>query len=310
MAFDRIAQKNFGIALLCGTALAAFLSALGIVRIAQAAVLSNADLLAAAPVLAKPKVNAAANASARSADPILARNPFDSVTGPFLSDAIGTRATGAGSDLANAPLCEGVKVLIIAQASDPDWSFVAMSSNAANATSDSKAQLRRRGDDFGGKHLQFVSWDRVWLSSGGVLCQAALFKGSQAVKADTTKASEPAGDSALTRGIHRVSANEFQIDRSVVDKILETQAELMKVRVVPEQEKGKTVGIRLYGIKSGSLLEAVGFENGDRLETVNGLEISTPDGALAAYAQLRAADRLIVKINRKGSESEIDYDIH
>jgi general secretion pathway protein C len=303
MAFDRIAQKNFGIAILFGTALAAFLSALGIVRIAQAAVLSNADLLAAAPVLAKPVVNAPTRTV--SADPILARNPFDSVTGPLLSDAIGTRATAGGSDLASAPLCDDVKVLIIAQASDPDWSFVAMSSGA----SDAKSQLRRRGDDFGGKHLEFVSWDRVWLSSSGSICQASLFKSSQVVKSDASKGTEPGGD-AITKGIHRVSANEFQIDRSVVDKILETQAELMKVRVVPEQEKGKMVGIRLYGIKPGSLLEAVGFENGDRIETVNELEISSPQSALAAYAQLRAADRLVVKINRKGNASEIDYDIH
>jgi general secretion pathway protein C len=301
MAFDRIAQKNFGIAILFGTALAAFLSALGIVRIAQAAVLSNADLLAAAPVLAKPKVNADAPSRTVSAEPILARNPFDSVTGPLLSDAIGTRANAGGSDLASAPLCDDVKLLIIAQASDPDWSFVAMSSGAIDA----KSQLRRRGDDFGGKHLEFVSWDRVWLSKSGAICQAELFKSSQVAKPAAKKMSE-----TTLEGIHRLSANEFQIDRSVVDKILETQAELMKVRVVPEQEKGKMVGIRLYGIKVGSLLDAVGFENGDRIESVNGLEISTPESALTAYAQLRAAERLVVKINRKGNASEIDYDIH
>lgn len=304
MAFDRIAQKNFGIAILLGTALAAFLSALGIVRIAQAAVLSNADLLAAAPVLAKPIVNAPSRDV--SADPILSRNPFDSVTGPLGSDAIAKSGVVGGSELASAPTCDDVKVLIIAQASDPDWSFVALSSGAA----DSKSQLRRRGDDFGGKHVEFVSWDRVWLSKSGAICQAELFKSAQLAKPDTSKGPVAAIDPAISKGIKRVSANEFQIDRSVVDKILETQAELMKVRVVPEQEKGRLVGIRLYGIKPGSLLEAVGFENGDRIETVNGLEISNPESALAAYAQLRAADRLVVKINRKGNASEIDYDIH
>jgi general secretion pathway protein C len=307
MAFDRIAQKNFGVVILLGTALAAFLSALGIVRIAQAAVLSNADLLAAAPVLAKPTVNAGANAQGRgvSADPILARNPFDSVTGPLQSDAIGARINADGSDLASAPLCDDVKVLIIAQASDPDWSFVAMSTGALDA----KSQLRRRGDEFSGKRVEFVSWDRVWLSKSGAICQAELFKSSQIAKPDTNKRPQPIGDSAIAKGIHRVSANEFQIDRSVVDKILETQAELMKVRVVPEQEKGKLVGVRLYGVKPGSLLEAVGFEDGDRLESVNGLDISSPESALTAYAQLRVADRLIVKITRQGNATEIDYDI-
>src|SRR5262249_35426882 len=91
--------------------------------------------------------------------------------------------------------------------------------------------------------------------------------------------------------IQRVSANEFNVDRQVVDKILENQAELMRsARIVPEQENGKVVGIRLFGIRPDTLLGTLGMENGDRLQTINGFDMASPEKALEAYARLRSAD--------------------
>ena len=56
----------------------------------------------------------------------------------------------------------------------------------------------------------------------------------------------------IKKGIQRVGPNEFNVDRGVVDKILENQAELMRqARIVPEQENGKVVGIRLFGVRPG-----------------------------------------------------------
>ena len=66
--------------------------------------------------------------------------------------------------------------------------------------------------------------------------------------------------------IHKVSETEFNVERSVVDTILENQAELMRsARIVPEKEGDKIVGIRLFGIRPDSLLGTLGIENGDRL---------------------------------------------
>ena len=110
--------------------------------------------------------------------------------------------------------------------------------------------------------------------------------------------------------IQKVSANEFNVDRGVVDKILENQAELMKsARIVPEQKDGKTVGIRLFGLRPDTLLGTLGFQNGDRLETINGFNMASPEKALEAYARLRTAGNLTVKINRRGKPQTIDFNI-
>jgi general secretion pathway protein C len=114
----------------------------------------------------------------------------------------------------------------------------------------------------------------------------------------------------IKNGIQKLSDNEFKVDRGVVDKILENQAELMRqARIVPEQENGKVVGIRLFGVRPDTLLGTLGMENGDRLEKINGFDMTSPESALEAYARLRTADHLTVSLNRRGQPTNVDYDI-
>ena len=114
----------------------------------------------------------------------------------------------------------------------------------------------------------------------------------------------------MQKGIKKVGGTEFNVDRSVVDKILENQAELMKMaRIVPEQENGKIVGIRLFGVRPDTLLGVLGMENGDRLQSINGFDMTSPEKALEAYARLRTADHLTVQVNRRGSNVNLDFNI-
>jgi general secretion pathway protein C len=51
------------------------------------------------------------------------------------------------------------------------------------------------------------------------------------------------------------------------------------------------------------------MENGDRLQTINGFDMSSPEKALEAYARLRTAEKLTISLNRKGQNMNIDYNI-
>ncbi|MCG2771280.1 MAG: hypothetical protein L6277_04215, partial [Desulfobacterales bacterium] len=116
--------------------------------------------------------------------------------------------------------------------------------------------------------------------------------------------------SDIASKIQKVSPSEFNVDRSVVDQIMENQAELMRsARIVPEQENGKVVGVRLFGIRPDTLLGTLGLQNGDRLETINGFNMASPEKALEAYARLRTADHLTVTVNRRGKPMNIDFNI-
>jgi general secretion pathway protein C len=313
---DQLLKRHFWLPTLALTSVASFFGARGVGSLFGASLSADEKQLSASPMATKaiPTSNNG-TAKATSADPILSRNPFDSVTGPLLRglDESPVAAPIDMSDPMNAPLCEGVKVLIIAASSDPDWSFAAL-----QAPGDPKSVLRRRGGDFNGKEVKFVGWDRVWLTNNNQLCQTSMFNPvgppPTTPAASSSAAPPPGGAGAvpddIKKGIVRISATEFNIDRGIVDKILENQAELMKqARIVPEQENGKVVGIRLFGVRSDTLLGALGMENGDRLQSINGFDMTSPEKALEAYARLRTADQMVVQINRKGSNMNLDYNI-
>jgi general secretion pathway protein C len=321
MAFDQVLRKNFWVVLAALLGLVAFLNAEALMQLVAAGLTMNAEEVALGDT---PPVTPAARPTtpfhATSAAAILSRNPFDSLTGPLNAKPVelpnasagGDGGTGTGDPL-DAPQCEGVKVLAIAASDDPDWSFAAF-----KAGSDRETILRRRGGAVGTKTVKFVGWDRAWLEGEGALCQAQMFAPHEASSpspaprpvAVPTPGGRGALDPAIARGIQKVSATEFRVDRGVVDKILENQADLMRqARIVPEQENGRMVGIRLFGVRPDTLLGVLGMENGDRLQTINGFDMTSPEKALEAYARLRTADHLTVQVNRRGANTNLDYDI-
>jgi general secretion pathway protein C len=323
MALEQVLKRNFWVVPLLLVVSAAYLHAHAINEIVEAKVAADGQLLVARSA---PPARAAAPRSEHvtSATGILARNPFDSVTGPLdrpVTDADGgtnalANSPGAPVDLGdplNAPSCEGVRVHAIAESADSDWSFAALAD-----TADGKSVLRRRGGEVGGKTVEFVGRDTVWLGGPAGLCQTKLFdiaaKPLKAAPPPAAPVSAPAKgagvDPSIAKGIQRVSATEFNIDRGVIDKILENQADLMRqARIVPEQENGKMVGIRLFGVRPDTLLGVLGMQNGDRLQTINGFDMTSPEKALEAYARLRTADHLTVQVNRGGQNVNIDYAI-
>jgi general secretion pathway protein C len=225
-----------------------------------------------------------------------------------------------------------VKVQIVTESDDPLWSFAAL-----QGSGDPHPMLRRVGDPVGDLQVAYIGYNpteaspAVWLTGQSNLGQALLFAPQPEVQA-TPPATEgqtppPASEEAQAQGpgakrnsrsvpdeiknkIKKISDSEFHVDRSVVDKILADQAELMKsARIVPEKKDGKVVGIRMFGIRPDTLLGTLGFQNGDRLETINGFDMASPEKALEAYARLRTANNLNVKLNRRGQSQSIDYRI-
>gem|GEM_PF-122201 len=318
VAFDQLLKKNFWIVVLPLIAVAALLNAQAVTQLVGVGLMPDDKALATPPAVSKTAPTAAGSGKSKSAEPILARNPFDHVTGPLHPPSVAEPTENAeeevdSTDPFSAPSCDGVKVLIIAASADPDWSF------AAFGADNNKSILRRRGGDVSGRKVEFIGWDRVWLQGGGSRCQAPLFKSENPPPKPAAPAPEaappPRGgatplDPALAKGIQKISATEFNIDRGVVDKILENQSELMRqARIVPEQENGKVVGIRLFGVRPDTLLGTLGMLNGDRLQTINGFDMASPEKALEAYARLRTADKLTVQINRNGQNMNLDYNI-
>lgn len=329
MTFDAFLKRFFPAVVLLLIALAAYFQASGITELVAGAFLeSGAETsLKTTKAPAHPAATAVAdNRGPKTAEPILSRNPFDSQTGPLNRQATETDATAETqqpADLSNplsAPDCGGIQAHVITESTDPTWSIAVL-----QAPGEQLGKMRRVGDSVGEKQVAYIGFNvaknspSVWLVGGSALCQVLLFApatpAAAAPNPDAT--AKPAGSKTsdgvpkdISDKIQKVNDTEFHVDRSVVDNILEHQADLMRqTRIVPEQKDGKVVGIRLFGISPNTLLGKLGLQNGDRLEAINGFEMASPEKALEAYAKLRTAESLNVKVTRRGQPVSIDFKI-
>ncbi|MFT3775361.1 MAG: type II secretion system protein GspC [Minicystis sp.] len=336
MGFDAIFKRYFAVVVCLLVGVAAYFQASGMGQlVASSVALDPSSIPSAQPAPARAAAAPASTEHTTTAGAILSRNPFDSVTGPLDGKKIEipdpTPQEEVNRDPYDDPDCDAAKALLIVASDDPQWSFAAL------VGPDGKSQLRRVGDEINGHTVQYIGdmrtdeqkrngkreiFDRVWLqTANGGRCQIRVGSKAQVKAAAPAPAAEgPAEKPAKKKGskvpaeiaekIHKVSETEFNVERGVIDQILENQAELMKsARIVPEKEGDKVVGIRLFGIRQDSLLGMLGLENGDRLSSINGFEMSDPQKALEAYSKLRTADHLTVSVNRHGKPTNIDFNI-
>jgi general secretion pathway protein C len=326
LAFDALLKRYFLGVVLALVAVAAYFQAAGATQLVGSAIGAAVPSGSAAPIPNPPYRLPVPTREVKSGEPIIARNPFDSVTGPLNAKPVeAENAKPVEPELVDplvAPACDGIQVLIVTESVDPLWSVAAL-----QGPGEPHPRMRRVGDDVAGKKVAFIGFNpleqtpAVWIESGTQVCQAMLFRTQPPVAAAPTPVAAtpepakpasgaPALDPSIASKIQKVSDTEFNIDRSVVDKIMENQAELMKsARIVPEQKDGKVVGVRLFGIRPDTLLGTLGLQNGDRLETLNGFNMASPEKALEAYARLRTASNLNVKVNRRGAPVSIDFHI-
>jgi hypothetical protein len=84
----------------------------------------------------------------------------------------------------------------------------------------------------------------------------------------------------IDQDIRAHSETAFDIDRTLVDRVA---ADLMhfigSVRIVPHEENGRVVGMKLYGVRFRELLGKLGVQNGDLIRTINGIDVADPNGA-------------------------------
>ena len=76
-------------------------------------------------------------------------------------------------------------------------------------------------------------------------------------------------------------------------------------RLVPAFKDGKQVGVKVYGVRSGSELDKLGVKNGDVITDINGVSVSTPDKALQSYANPIRNGHLDLGLERKGEKVQL-----
>jgi general secretion pathway protein C len=107
-------------------------------------------------------------------------------------------------------------------------------------------------------------------------------------------------------GVTCAAVNQCTVERKLMERLLATSALANSARFVPSVKDDKPIGIKLYAIRPSSLFGKVGFQNGDTIEQVNGIDVRGFETLLEAYKSLRAATRITVKLQRRGQPVSLE----
>ena len=208
------------------------------------------------------------------------------------------------------PLCDApLRVAALFVAPEPARSRLTLE----GAGTTQVAGLGTRIDD--GHEVLAISELSAWLRpSGRPVCRVSMFEPRSAASAAGPETAAPPDASneptVLDSSITQVSDSEYVLSRALLERVLATLSEMMRLgRARPHQENGKVVGFKLTGLRDAGPLARLGLRSGDVLTQVNGSELTTPDSALAAYANLREADALTIVLIRNGQPRTLVYSV-
>jgi type II secretory pathway component PulC len=200
---------------------------------------------------------------------------------------------------------------------------------AAIVGTDRKAGLHRGGAEVEGSRIRSIQSDSVILQTKSGFCRLAMFEVEVRPvrprrslpaenKPNTKKRKRPvdadrnAGltEQELDQGIERVNETNYNISRSMLNKVLDNAGRLIGIAAVtPKLEGGRSVGMEIRGVRPNTLLTKLGIKNGDIIESVNDQSLTSTDAALGAYTTLRTADKFSLSIRRGARSMIINYNL-
>jgi general secretion pathway protein C len=111
-------------------------------------------------------------------------------------------------------------------------------------------------------------------------------------------------------GVRQLGDNRYDVQHRLIENTLSNLNSIAtQARIVPSFKNGVANGFKLFSIQPGSLYAAIGVENGDVIQKINGYEINSPDKALEVYQKLRDSRHITIEIERGGQAIRKEYNV-
>jgi len=188
----------------------------------------------------------------------------------------------------------------------------------ANGMKEPKA-FREKEEVEAGAILSSVERDKVWLTRGGEREMLEILPVGSKARASLSPGAAPGAPQVAaslpsqTPGdirVERLADNRYSIDEAGVGQLSANFNQFMtQVRMVPYFEGNKPAGYRLAAIRPGTTFERLGFQGGDILQQVNGLDLSSPEKIYAIFQNLKDEKKVSVNILRQGQKNTLTYEI-
>lgn len=105
------------------------------------------------------------------------------------------------------------------------------------------------------------------------------------------------------------SANIAVDSKELDDALSNLPLLLTQARAVPYFKDGKSIGLRLFAIKTGSLFEKIGLKNGDILKDINGSSMSDITQAVKLFERLKEEKNISLTLERGKQDMVLNYNI-
>jgi general secretion pathway protein C len=249
----------------------------------------------------------------KQVEEILKRNVFCSACPPILG---GPPVADNGPQKPPEPQKTNLPIRLLAvmfapAPMDPRWSIAVIRDNDEKSAGPYSIGAKIREAT-----ITDIEETRVWLELSGRKEYLDLIEKAVAQGAPNTPAAPPtvpSGDplmAEMDKGIKKLSEHNYEVQRATVDSLLGNMSVLSRAaRIVPEIKDGRPAGFRLFSVRPDGPFAKIGFQNGDVISAINGLDMSSPDKALEVYTKLRSASHLSIGMERNGQKITKEYNI-
>jgi len=119
------------------------------------------------------------------------------------------------------------------------------------------------------------------------------------------KAESPLSGSQITR-----KQGSFIISKQFLTQSLSNISSLMsQVRIRPYIKNGKPEGFMIRKIKSGSIIEKMGFKDGDVIQSINGKKIVSAEDIIKLYSSMKNANVFSIGILRNNMPETLVFKV-
>jgi S1-C subfamily serine protease len=107
--------------------------------------------------------------------------------------------------------------------------------------------------------------------------------------------------------IKEIDDHHFNVPRATIEQMAANVTGFAQgARMIASSRLGRPDGIRLFIVRPGSALWALGLRNGDTLQSINGIVFLDPSRAQQVYEQTKAANLLRIAVMRRGVPEVIE----
>ncbi|MEQ1507396.1 MAG: type II secretion system protein GspC [Myxococcota bacterium] len=162
------------------------------------------------------------------------------------------------------------------------------------------------GDMIHDREVVDIGFDRVGLKKPDGTIEYLMLEGGE-----LTAALEPEGDAPAVEGVEQSGDNKFVVSKDMFEKNINDLEGISKMgrALLHRGPDGEFDGYRLSAIRRNTLADQLGIKNGDIIHSVNGSPLNSVQSAMNAYNTMRSESSFCFEISRRGSPTELCYEV-